>query len=281
MSALTVTYDLATRFMSFLRVEVDTGPGELNVLALKGIEPTTPGGSTVQANNDQPNRYNDTIALVRNDSAGASHVECFVGTVDPGSMSGSADGAAHLTFGQHLYKKGKHKGHDALVSANGKNRVWRDKNGNFKPDVGEAVFEGVFGVNVHAGGAANKNIGSWSLGCINIAGGYTGPAYKRFLTLADEHQKVRKIVRVTVWRGRDLIRFDKDGPTFRPSLSLGMKNGWVAEMQALLLQKGVTVGVDGDWGKKTTEAVLKFQQATPGLDVDGWVGEQTWTALLA
>jgi peptidoglycan hydrolase-like protein with peptidoglycan-binding domain len=38
-------------------------------------------------------------------------------------------------------------------------------------------------------------------------------------------------------------------------------------------------GVDGDFGGATERAVMAFQQAQ-GLDVDGVVGRDTWTALL-
>ena len=43
---------------------------------------------------------------------------------------------------------------------------------------------------------------------------------------------------------------------------------------------GVLMDVDGDFGHQTEQAVRKFQEAT-GLTVDGIVGPQTWTALVA
>ena len=60
---------------------------------------------------------------------------------------------------------------------------------------------------------------------------------------------------------------------------MGMKGGWVVELQRLLKQLGYSVTVDGDWRQKTTDAVVKLQQ-TRGLTPDGWVGPNTWQALL-
>lgn len=63
-----------------------------------------------------------------------------------------------------------------------------------------------------------------------------------------------------------------------------LKNGSEGEnvraLQLLLNGKNYNCGtVDGDFGSKTLQAVKSFQKAT-GLDVDGIVGKNTWTALL-
>lgn len=54
----------------------------------------------------------------------------------------------------------------------------------------------------------------------------------------------------------------------------------VRALQALLNMKGFDCGVaDGDFGSKTDKAVREFQKSS-GLEVDGSVGKNTWTALL-
>jgi len=68
----------------------------------------------------------------------------------------------------------------------------------------------------------------------------------------------------------------------QPTLRKGDKSpdGWVEYLQTLLnvhLGKG-TVDVDGSFGQKTYNAVIKFQQQKK-LQVDGTVGNQTWAAL--
>jgi Putative peptidoglycan binding domain/CHAP domain len=55
----------------------------------------------------------------------------------------------------------------------------------------------------------------------------------------------------------------------------------VKHVQKRLLGLGYSVGVDGsdsDYGSKTEAAVKLFQKAQE-LEVDGWVGRDTWTAL--
>jgi len=51
-------------------------------------------------------------------------------------------------------------------------------------------------------------------------------------------------------------------------------------LQARLNDKGASLTVDGDFGKKTDTAVRAFQ-ADNGLEVDGIVGDRTWDVLLA
>ena len=54
----------------------------------------------------------------------------------------------------------------------------------------------------------------------------------------------------------------------------------VKQLQALLNVSGETLLVDGDFGRKTTQAVKKFQNAF-GLTADGLVGEESWYVLYA
>lgn len=282
-----LTFDLAVEFLSFLRVDVDNEIGDLNLLCLQGLsaEGATPSSSAsnrLRPNDNAIGEYNDVIALVYRDQDNQGQVSSLVGTTDPGRVyTGSPlnpQGAAHLTFGQHLYVKGLHRGRSALRALNETNRIWRDKDRDAELDPTEAVFIGSYGINIHAGGKSSY-IGRWSAGCINIAGGFGGAPYRQFLELVDEHVLNRPVVRVTVWRGLDLTRFADKGWQHRPTLVMGIKNQWVAEMQRLLRAKGHSVRVDGDWRERTTQALLYFQTAS-GLNADGWCGHKTWMALL-
>ncbi len=65
-------------------------------------------------------------------------------------------------------------------------------------------------------------------------------------------------------------------------LTSPMKNGAIVKhVQQRLLQLGYSVGVDGadGWYGGDTEAAVKRFQEAQGLEVDGWVGRDTWTAL--
>lgn len=64
------------------------------------------------------------------------------------------------------------------------------------------------------------------------------------------------------------------------TLRKGSTGNQVKTVQRILNDLGYNAGtVDGDFGSKTEAAVKKFQKAK-GLDVDGVVGRNTWSALL-
>lgn len=287
MSVAVLNFSKACAFLSHIRVEIDTQPGDVNILCLQGTSLSNPGQGdaiTISPNDNRPDRYNDLIVLFGPDGKFPDKyiVDAYAGTIDPGRYYTVKDphpqGAAHLTFGQHLYRFGNHRGHPALRSLNETNRIWRDKNGNFRPDIGESVYAGVFGVNIHAGGSS-ESIGQNSAGCINIAGGWEGKDWTTFYRRCSSHLDLKPFVRVTLWRGSDYFLFEKEKTHHRPTLLLGMNNGWVAEMQRLLNSHGSRLIADGDWREKTTNAVVAFQ-AKSGLKEDGWCGARTWSALL-
>lgn len=296
MTSIPSDYDFLIEFMAFIRVSTQTEGGDANILAIKGASPATPTGTNLYSeihdgglvqNDDAPDKNNDAIILVRKDDRSNKFSDILVGTVDPGLYYTSKDphplGASHLTFGQHQYVCGLHRGQEALRPLDEVNRVWRDKNGNFKPDAGEMVYTGAFGVNIHAGGKG-ESIGRYSAGCINIAGGYSSKPYQHFLEVRDLHFKHRTnrkgSIGVTVWRMSDLIGFATNGWHHIPTLVMGMKNGWVADMQLMLKHhKFYSGAIDGDWRTGTTTGVVSFQKAN-GLTPDGWCGPKTWAALM-
>ena len=76
---------------------------------------------------------------------------------------------------------------------------------------------------------------------------------------------------------------DKDRTFGNRLLSNGDEGDDVKELQNLLIQFGYDLGkwgADGDFGDMTEAAVREFQQKN-GLEVDGIVGKNTFTALLA
>lgn len=63
-----------------------------------------------------------------------------------------------------------------------------------------------------------------------------------------------------------------------PILRLGSEGDKVEYLQDLLNYFGYQIATDGRFGKKTEDAVLKFQRRY-GLVTDGIVGPKTWEAL--
>lgn len=72
-----------------------------------------------------------------------------------------------------------------------------------------------------------------------------------------------------------------DNPGWHPTVRRGDRGTDVAYVQAILQQMGYdlgSAGVDGDFGRKTEEAVIAFQKKN-GLIADGVVGPLTYEAL--
>ena len=70
-------------------------------------------------------------------------------------------------------------------------------------------------------------------------------------------------------------------PDGSPTLRKGDKGEAVAELQAMLAERGYDLGkygIDGEFGSATEKAVKAFQKAS-GLTADGIVGPKTWAAL--
>lgn len=63
--------------------------------------------------------------------------------------------------------------------------------------------------------------------------------------------------------------------TFHP----GDRGAQIREIQQALVNDGISLSVDGDYGTSTTEAIRKFQ-AAHGLECDGILGAQTYAALM-
>ena len=68
------------------------------------------------------------------------------------------------------------------------------------------------------------------------------------------------------------------GVTNKPTLKMGSKGDWVKVAQARLVVNGYNIEVDGYFGPKTKEAVIKFQTSY-GLEKDGIIGPKTWAKL--
>jgi hypothetical protein len=275
---INLNYKDVIEFLSFLRVRVDSGPGDFQLLGLQGCIPSKIN-QIVPAQN-APNVYNDSIIYVGKNPDNSHFVEAYLGTVDPGNAYlNQPGGQAHLTFGQHFYVRGPHMGYPALRGLNGRNRIWRDLDSNHVISPGDYVSEGQFGVNIHAGGDGPL-VNNWSAGCVNICGGWVSPQYLRLISLADQHLVNKPDLGLTVWSYSDFSAFILKPWGTKPTLRFGVRNPWVGELQSLLTAKGYFSGtIDSDFQGKTDAAVRAFQLAK-GLKVDAVVGQQTWAELI-
>lgn len=160
-------------------------PECVNIVYVEGIDPDG------QANTDAPNEFNDLRLLLRVDSAGNPEiVGSWEATSEPGLFHTAikkldARGAARIAFGQYkawsvgTHRAGKPTAHEALVQTL-PIKVHRDLNEDFER-TGDAVFEGLFGINQHWGfDLPRKDIGSASAGCLV---GRTKPGHREFMQL--------------------------------------------------------------------------------------------------
>jgi hypothetical protein len=158
----------------------DAAPHFINLIGVRGYRDGKPAENA-------PNRYNDTLAVVRRDPA--QRCSELRASVDPGDRYTRDPlhpaGCANLSPGQYRYKLGLHKGRPALVQA-GPVRVWRDSNENYSRERGEREESGYFGLNIHDGGSG-EHVGGWSAGCQVVHGGADGAAWQELLRLARKH----------------------------------------------------------------------------------------------
>jgi hypothetical protein len=98
-------YDLYERIVTERNGVWRSGPGEVNVIGVRGM---TDGKQVANV----AGRANDTIAVAWLDKDGGKHVAEFRGSVDPGrGKPENPRGMAHLVDGSYEYKLGRHAHH--------------------------------------------------------------------------------------------------------------------------------------------------------------------------
>lgn len=275
------------------RLHLRETPRALHLLCLQSAaaSPSGPHAVSLTQIRREVDKYTDTLLLLEadpNDAEGPIQVRPMLGTISPGAFYTQTDphplGAANLTYGEHLYVRGPHRGRPALRALGDQNRVWRDRDGDFVFDLEEQIYVGAFGVNIHPGGRSDY-IGRWSAGCINVAGGWESADWKALMSRVDVREvSMSRPLHVTVWRASDLFRWlgstPDARPSFRPTIHPGHLGLWTLDIQNALNAHGHHLRADGDWRGATTEAVLAFQR-DQGLKADGIVGPRTWSALVS
>lgn len=167
---------LAKRLLRYMRAkgyEIFTGPGELNIVYVEGMNPD--GGQNV----DTPDVWNDLRCVIDFVGDEPRLLIAHVATTEPGRAATFSTGAknrggvARIAFGQYTaWRMAFHN-----VRKNGKNHpalvqvmplpVHRDKNRDMKR-TGDNIHIGYFGINQHSTrpGYTGGNVGTWSEGCL-------------------------------------------------------------------------------------------------------------------
>lgn len=133
----------------------------------------------------------------------------------------------------------------------------------------EGNTSGASGVVDNGGGVFKK---SYSRSYYDISG-YGRPRYDETAEVKD----TKPTTSTTVNKGEKTVNIELK------ELRKGSNNYTVKALQRMLHGMGYNIGsnnpIDGDFGPKTDAAVRSYQR-TNNLEVDGIVGEQTWTKLL-
>lgn len=160
-------------------------PDCLNILYIEGMD------ADGAANDDEPNVFNDLRLMLRFTRTGRPVIEkSWEATTEPGAFYTRVKkldprGAARIEFGQYkawrvgTHMQGRPTAHEALVQSS-EIVVFRDLNEDFER-TGDARFEGMFGINQHAGGDVPKSdIRRASAGCLV---GRTKTGHREFMEL--------------------------------------------------------------------------------------------------
>lgn len=261
--------------------------GAVQILALQGASlaslSTAAGAAQIKVGPDRVDRYDDLLFVVGSDAAGKSIFRAFRCTTQPGAYYTSKEphplGAANLVYGQHPYVKGMHNGREAFRGAGEINRIWRDRNADHRFSLGEQIYEGAFGINIHSGGSADS-VGKHSAGCIALLGNEQSSEWQDFKGIGYAHLSGNTSLSVTLWRGVDFASWIQHGKAWMPVLYPGVKGEWVRSAQGVLALHGFEPkgSASGDYDNNMIHAVTAFQKRK-GLVPDAIIGPKTWSAL--
>lgn len=210
------------------------------------------------------------------------------------SMARHGAGANQLMTGYYKdYRKGRHKagtptGHDAFVQTEGR-PLRRTANDVDYTEDDRVEFSNPHD-NLHAAWSMGINDSNFASAGCQVVCGYPqcamrgqkdedGP-WKAFRQNA--YRLSQESFPYILLMGRDALRVTQTAPGTLPCrLRYGSKGPEVTQLQQALKQAGFYEGeLDGDFGKRTTAAVLNYQTATFGPQSDdGIVGPITAEAL--
>lgn len=149
---------------------VDTGPGELNIVYIGGMN------LDGTLNDNALDKFNDLRIVIRSAAASSDIVGIWKATIDPGAPwvvnHPIGIGAAMIDYGYHTaWQVGIHlNNHEGLLQTGGPVRIWRDIHRTGKRNPGDPMQSGYFGINQHGTwqgmNAVLANVGAYSAGCL-------------------------------------------------------------------------------------------------------------------
>lgn len=135
-------------------------PYNINIIGIRNRNPIT-------------DSFDDWLYLIYRNEALVQQVFEFPVTTDPGKYwlenPMNVDGTAVLIPGQYggSHRIGLHRGKYEALTQKNPLKVWRDRLKDNKIDMGEIIYKGFFGINIHRSNARSESsiVGKWSAGC--------------------------------------------------------------------------------------------------------------------
>jgi len=252
-----------------------TGPGTVQIGCFRGCRYN---GTDLRVQQTKLDQYSDVMWAFGQKPDGSPFAVYLQGSARPGaywvkhSDYNKERGCPTMPPGQYQYKRGDHKGHEAMVQA-GRVVVIRDGDDDNRIDPEEAFRPdySATAINIHAGGSAALPVGIWSSGCQVIAGGWGGKPWKTWhdlvygvaakqrtfhYTLVDYLSMFTKWWNAPEGKKPQWIMYGSSGPDVEDEQEHLWYNGYM-----------VLNNINGKWGTDTDLAYRRYQRKALGMQV--------------
>jgi len=248
-----------------------TGPGTAQIFMLRGCRINKDGSLSVYGDPlVYTDHYDDVMVVIGQKDGGQWFSAPYQASSKPGrawiehwSYRGKDRGCPTVQPGQYAYKRGWHRGHQALRQA-GPVCAIRDLNQNAKLELSDRVdYPFGTGINIHAGGRSSY-VGYNSSGCQVIRQGWTGAAWRGFRHIIYNVAAEQDIFHYVVADFAEFGRWhDAEDRTKHRFLRFGSYGERVEELQRALAVRGYygAALIDGEFGRVTDEGLRVWQTA--------------------
>lgn len=270
---------------------VDTGiNGRVQLVGIRGCSIRRSMGAvtgiSVSAGNRISDRYDDAMFVFGEKRNGSRFSAIFPMSTKPGiasfrlsSYSSPTKGCPVIQCGQYNYRRGIHKGKEALRQ-NGPVVVRRDvDNDTIIEPTDYWDYPEYTGINIHAGGSSSR-VGLNSSGCQVVYGGWFGQDWRQFHDIVYDIAAGQKDYHYTVISGLFFGSwYDSLNKDRYKWLWYGSRGDKVYNLQKRLKSMGLYNGnFDGVFGVETHKAVRRYQMGIKEF-VDGIVDNATGNKL--
>jgi len=264
------------QFLADLHMGCDvTGPGTVQIGCFRGCKFN---GQDLRVQQTKLDQYSDVFFAFGQKADGSPFAAYLQGSARPGAYwvnhasYTQARGCPTLQPGQYAYRRGDHKGHEAMNQA-GRVVLVRDADDDNVIDPEEAFRPDYSGwaINIHSGGNAALPVDIWSSGCQVIADGWGGKPWRTFHNLVYRVAAGQKLFRYTLVDYREMFCKWWNAPAAsKPQwIMYGSSGEAVVDEQTHLAWNGylATNAVTGKWGPDTDLAYRRYQRKALGMQV--------------